>query len=311
MMNIFSTIIPIFAVILFGWMIRHKGFIPAEFVSAGNRLVFYFAIPAMVFRAISKASFHAKFNITVLIITLCSICIVFWISTAAGRLIRIKRQQMGAYIQSSYHGNLGYIGLAVSFYYLGNEGFVKASILAGFVMIFQNILSITALQIYSSVSSNRMSLTTLISKIMGNPIVASSLCGIIFSVVEIQIPLIIGRSLDILGSLALPLALLIMGASLSFGLMKVGPALIVSSGVLKLILLPGIAMAIFLFWDISAGESIPGLILLASPTATVAFVMAKEMNGDADLALAAISANTILSAITMSAWLKAGQMLLK
>jgi hypothetical protein len=47
----------------------------------------------------------------------------------------------------------------------------------------------------------------------------------------------------------------------------------------------------------------PGLILLASPTATITYVMAKEMNGDADFAVAALSISTILSAMTFSLWL--------
>jgi predicted permease len=48
---------------------------------------------------------------------------------------------------------------------------------------------------------------------------------------------------------------------------------------------------------------LPGLILLASPTATISYVMAKEMKGDADFAVAAISISTLLSAVTFTAWL--------
>ena len=44
--------------------------------------------------------------------------------------------------------------------------------------------------------------------------------------------------------------------------------------------------------------------LLASPTATVSYVMAREMEGDADFAVAAISVNTLLSAVTFSILLK-------
>lgn len=310
-MSIINTIIPIFAIIFFGWIIRKKGFIPLEFVSAGNRLAFYFAIPAMVFRSISKASFHAKFNSSVLFITLCSVLLIFVIVWAVGVVAQIKKDRMGTFLQTSYHGNLGYIGLAVAFYYLGNEGFVKASILAGFMMILQNILSITALQFYSTSESSRMAFTTLVLKIIGNPIVASSLCGIIFSLAEIRMPIIIDRSLDILASLALPLALLIMGASLSLQLIQVGLILIVATTVFKLIVLPAIGLIMFGIYKIGAGECIPAIILLSSPTATVAFVMAKELNGDAEFALASISINTILSAITMSIWLKIVPIILK
>jgi predicted permease len=45
---------------------------------------------------------------------------------------------------------------------------------------------------------------------------------------------------------------------------------------------------------------LPALILLASPTAIISFVMAKEMQGDEDLAIATISASTLASALTLS-----------
>jgi predicted permease len=68
-MHVVSTIIPIFAVVILGWIARRKGFMPQEFLGPANRIVFYMAIPAMIFRAISGASFRTEFNATVLLIT--------------------------------------------------------------------------------------------------------------------------------------------------------------------------------------------------------------------------------------------------
>jgi hypothetical protein len=55
-MYIVSTIIPIFAVIILGWFARWRGFIPPEFLGPANRLVYYLAIPAMIFRGIPRDS---------------------------------------------------------------------------------------------------------------------------------------------------------------------------------------------------------------------------------------------------------------
>jgi predicted permease len=51
---------------------------------------------------------------------------------------------------------------------------------------------------------------------------------------------------------------------------------------------------------------LPAIILLASPTATIAYVMAREMSADSDFAVAAISATTLMSAFTFSFWLSVG-----
>ena len=72
--------------------------------------------------------------------------------------------------------------------------------------------------------------------------------------------------------------------------------------VLRLVL-PAIGLSLYLLFELPAPDYLPGLILLATPTATVAYVMAKEMKGDTELAVAAISASTLLSAITFTFWL--------
>ena len=139
-MNIVTTIIPIFVVIILGWFVRWKEFIPPEFLGPANRLVFYIAIPAMIFHSISKASLKTQFDAMVLVITLLSVLAIFAVAWCLGLISRVRRGELGTFIQTAFHGNLGYIGLAVAYYSLGNEGFVRASILAGFIMILQNFL---------------------------------------------------------------------------------------------------------------------------------------------------------------------------
>ncbi len=303
MLNIVTTIVPIFVIILLGWLTRVFGFIRTDFIAPANRLVFYLAIPAMIFRSISKTSLNGHFDGWVAALSLLSICLVFCIAWTWGYITRVPRRQRGTFIQNSFHGNMGYIGLAVSYYYLGSEGFVRASILAGFLMILQNFLGVIALQAHTennSASSNRW---TAVLKIAGNPIILSALAGILISVSAVTVPLVVGRCLDILSDMALPLALLIIGASLSFDMLQPRLMAVFSTGVLKLLLLPGIGYMLYRLCDLPPESSLSGVILLASPTATVTYVMAKEMGGDSEFAVANISLNTLLSALTYTIWL--------
>ena len=302
-MNIITTIIPIFIIIIIGWFARWRGFIPPEFISPANRLVYYIAIPAMIFHSISKASLKTQFDATVLAITLLSVLAIFAVAWSAGKINRVRRGQRGTFIQTAFHGNLGYIGLAVAYYFLGNEGFVRASIIAGFIMILQNFLAVVALQLNSdkpSATGNRFEVAF---RILGNPVILSAMAGILFSLSGLRVPLIIDRSLDILSGFALPMALLVIGGSLSFELMQLRILRVLSSGFMKLILLPGLGFALYRLFGLDSQAYLPGLILLASPTATITYVMAKEMNGDTDFAVAAISISTMFSAITFTLWL--------
>jgi len=191
----------------------------------------------------------------------------------------------------------------VAYYSLGNDGFVRASIIAGFIMILQNFLAVVALQFKSNDASTSKNKRDVVLRILGNPVILSALAGILFSSTGLKLPLVISRSLDILSGLALPMALILIGASLSFKMMQLRMFRILSSSFLKLILLPGLGFIFYRLFDIKLQDYLPGLILLASPTATLTYVMAKEMTGDADFAVAAISLCTILSAATFSIWL--------
>jgi malate permease and related proteins len=95
-MAIATTIIPIFTIIALGWLARVKGFLPPEFIGPANRLVYYWAIPAMIFRSIYQSSFKALFNPTVLGIGLCCISGVFFIAWISAVFVGIKKSKWEA-----------------------------------------------------------------------------------------------------------------------------------------------------------------------------------------------------------------------
>jgi predicted permease len=305
-MEILSTIIPIFIIIFLGVFARLRGFISTDFVNQANRLVYYIAIPAMIFSAISKASLKTEVNLVVISATLVSILLIIGVSWAAALALKIPRTSRGSFIHCSFHGNLGYIGLAVAFYYLGHSGFVRAAIIVGFVMIVQNVLAVVILQVHSRINQDHFRLFDTLKAGLTNPVILSALAGIFFSLMDLTLPVILDRSLDILKGMALPMALLIIGASLSFEKMKHDFVIVLASTGLKTMATPAIGLALFKLLGISPENYLPGLIILAAPTATLTYIMAREMGGDPDLSVAAISICTILSGVTYGIWLSLG-----
>jgi malate permease and related proteins len=77
----------------------------------------------------------------------------------------------------------------------------------------------------------------------------------------------------------------------------------VGAGILKLLVLPVLGLLFYGVLRVPAVQLLPGLILLASPTATVTYVMASEMQGSTDLASAAVTMNTLASCLTFIFWL--------
>ncbi len=302
-MEILNTIIPIFSVIVLGWFARQKGVVPPEFLGPANRLVYYIAIPAMVFGAIAKSSLKTEFNPQVLGLTLVAILLGFGLTWIMGRVIHLPSRRSGTFVQNAFHGNLGYIGLAVAYYFLGSDGFASASILIGFMMILQNLLSVFALQYYADAAPSSHSPRKIIVKVVGNPVILSAISGIAFSLTGVALPVIVVRTLGIISGMSLPLALLLIGASLSFNLITSRFRHLVLANLIKLVVLPGLGFVLYCLGNVPAELYLPGLILLASPSATISYVMAREMNGDPEFAVAAISSSTLLSAVTFTLWL--------
>ena len=306
MAEILKTIVPIFVIIFLGWSLRQIHFMQEGFLKPANRLVYYVAIPAMIFREIAEAELVQHFSLVLVATTLVPLILVALIGLILVRVIKLQRYRVGSFLQCSFHGNLGYIGLAVAFYFLGDEGFTRASILAGFVMLLQNFLSVVALSRFNKEPEQKISTLSLVRRVLLNPVIISAVAGMAFSLMRLDLPVILDRSLIILSGMALPLALLVIGTSISFEQMRQQLRFTALIGVLKLLLLPASGLILFHFLSLDRIDYLPALILLASPSATISYVMATEMAGDADMATAAISVTTLVSAVTFTLWLSLG-----
>jgi predicted permease len=302
--HIIATIAPVFAIILLGLLLRRFEFLPEAFLKTANRLTYYVAIPAMMVRQIAQASFSGDLNFAAVAATLAPLIIVLALGFYLVRFMRFTHPaQAGTFVQCTFHANLGYIGLAVAYYYLGGTGLAQAGILAGFLIIFQNLLAVAVLGRSRFKGKARAALPYLFHEILLHPVILSVMTGMAISLSGITMPVILDRSLKILGDMALPLALLVIGASLSFTRLQEQMKPMFSIAALKLIVLPGLGLSLYRTAGLVRAEYIPGLILLASPPATIVYVMAVEMGGDPDLASAAISAGTLISAASFTFWL--------
>ena len=302
MSSIVGAIAPIFMVIVLGALLRRVGFLPDTFLSPANSLVYYVAIPAMIFLAVAHTSFATAFNPLVAVATFVPVAIALGCGLLTAKLLRLPRNEAATFTHCSFHGNVGYVGLAVAFYFLGDQGFAQASILAGFLILIQNFFAVEVLTSFQERKPGRK-WSNLLRPIALHPAILSTLAGMIFSLSGLRVPLILERWLSIVKGLALPLALLIIGASLSSTRMKRGLRLALASGFIKLILEPAAGLGLAVLLGVGIKQYLPGFVTIATPTATFTYVMAVGMSGDPDQASAAISINTLLSGITYTLWL--------
>ena len=301
MLSALGTIIPIFLVIALGYGVRKKGLLSDTFMAAGNRLLYMVAIPCLLFHKISTAPFQGSFFPHLIIGCVTAIVLMSLGVFLLGRLLAFSPGTYATFVQSSIHGNIGYIGLAVCYYSFDEKAFGVASVLAGFFIITQNILSVLCFHLVADRDITRRG--GAIGKLMVNPIILSTLAGLAVSFFHLTLPLIIDKALMMVGKMALPMALLIIGGSLNTGLMFRNLKLTGLSSLLKMVFLPLLGTGLFYFFSVPGNLWLPGVILLSVPSATTCYVMARELHGDPNLASSAVTTSTLLSLFTFVFWL--------
>jgi malate permease and related proteins len=296
-----TTILPVFSIILLGYVLKRRGVIPPEFMNPANQLVYYVALPAMLFVTLAKAPFQENFQMTAGICLLATLGFLILVALVVSRFLKLPGGSRATFIQASFHGNLGFLAYAIAYYALGPDHFARTLILSSFLMIGQNVLSVWVLTQFGThdTARNHPRLYVL-RQTLQNPVIAGVVIGCIYSALGLPLPKALRQGLDILSGLALPMALLLIGASLSFGTLQSRVRELAWIGFLKLICLPLTGYFLLRWTNVHESLMLPALILLAAPPATVSYVMAAELGGDTRLAAASVSIFTLGSAVSYS-----------
>lgn len=296
-----NTILPVFSIILLGYVLKRRALISPAFVGPANRLVYYVALPAMLFATLVKAPFKENFQLTAGLCLVIPLGVIMVLALVVSRFLTLERGAKATLVQSSFHGNLGFLAYAIAYYALGPDNFPRTLIMSSFLMIGQNVLSIWVLTRLGTRTPDREHpWLYLFRQTLQNPVIASMVMGCVFSAAGVELPKALRQGLDILSGLALPMALLLIGASLSFGTLQARIRELALLGVLKLVGLPMAGYFLMRWADVHDSLMLPALILLAAPPATVSYVMAAELGGDTRLAAASVSVFTLVSAVSYS-----------
>ena len=197
------------------------------------------------------------------------------------------------------------VGLPVILYALSigveNSRLIDAASMAVAPMIpFVNLLSIVVMGGGEAGDKGIVRrLLMILKKILLNPLIIACISGLLVSYLGITLPSLLNRSLDSLGNMALPLALLSIGAGLSFGSLKGTVFPTVTAAFFNVFLLPVVGYLCSRYFGLSDNYTLIAMIFLACPTAAATFVYAREMDGDHIFAGNVIVLSTLFSIISL------------
>src|SRR4051795_2375408 len=190
-----------------------------------------------------------------------------------------------------------YVALSVSANMFGEVGLALASVAMVAIIPLVNVLSVAVLAHYAS--REKQSAGAIVMTVVRNPLIWACVIGLVLNLAHIPLPGIWHEVADALGRSSLAIGLLVTGAGLHLeGMFR--PSIAASVAVfLKLVLMPVIAVALALWFGLSGSNLAIVTACSAVPASSSAYVLARQMGGDAPLLAQIITLQTILAAITM------------
>jgi hypothetical protein len=231
-------------------------------------------------------------------------CIV--VSYIVATLMKLPAVSAASFVQGAFRGNLAYIGLPIVLYcnsYPGGKGYGDVAVIAvlvlGMMVPVYNIAAVTVLlagrQKLDSSAWKRVVIET-----VRNPLVISSMLGIVYSVTIGSLPSFADRTFSALAQMALPMALLSIGASLA-GPLHLGRALAAMvSSLIKVAVAPLVGMLVLMLLDVSLAERLVAMVFLACPTAVSSHVYSQQLKADERLSASIVLLSTLFSIVSLS-----------
>lgn len=299
-----NATVPVFLTMIIGNILNRIGLIDRHFSNIADKFVFKICLPCLLFLNLSTTNIRQNFDIQYLSycfgVTLISILVIWFFS----RKFMGNKSMVGAFVQGSYRSSAAILGIAFIQNIYGTAEMAPLMII-GSVPLY-NIFAVIVLVLESNDAATQQDgkrIRAAFTGILKNPIIIGIFLGLIASYFNFSLPNMLNKTVQNLGVMASPLALISIGASFegSKAIAKIKPTAIASF--LKLIGLAGIFLPLAVYLGFRDQKLIAIIIMLASPCTPTAYIMAKNMNGDATLASSIVVTTTLFSSLTLTGWI--------
>ena len=290
---------PIFLLVALGAALQRGGFFRPGVVPGLNRLCYWVALPALIVASLARGGAGAGSGwagwggreLCVMTGATLAVAALGWLASGA---LGLRWEERGTFTQAFFRGNLAFVGLPILLKAPGVDAAALMLLLAP-MMVLYNVLAVAAL-VASRHGLSWATIRPLAGEWLRNPIIwASALGGLAYARGWV-LPGAAGETIALLGKMAVPLALVTIGAvlaSLPTGAWR-GAAWAAVAG--KMVLSPLLGWGLAAWLGIEGADRLVLLVALACPTAVASYTMAGAMGGDEALAAQAVVLSTLAAA---------------
>jgi len=300
MLAIFLKTLPFFALIGLGYFAGRTKFFTEDATAYLTKFVFYFALPAMLFKFTTDLALTDVLNWDFLLAYLLASLGVYLFATAVSLVRRVPIEAAAVEAQCAVVGNVGFMGIPMMVLLFG-----PAAVGPVMMMLMVDLFVFGSLIVILITGSRdgRMSLGVLRTVLLGvlkNPMIMAMFLGLAWNSTSIPTPAPVGDLVDMLAGASTPCALFAIGASLA-GKSTERASVALWLSFMKLALHP-LAVAIVMVWWFEIDGFIAGVAIAAAalPVAGNIYIVAQSYGAAAQRASAAILVSTVISIVTTS-----------
>ena len=293
-MSVVLLLLPDFLLIGTGFALRRWAHFATPFWAGTERLIYYLLFPALLFRSLTHLAPLDESWLRLAFVALGFTLAGMLLGMAGKRLLVMPERQFAACYQCGFRFNT-YIAMAVAGRVEGEAGLAGISLLVGLLVPVVNVGAVAMLA--------RSQGARIFAELLRNPLVLACLGAFLWRATGQSLPEPLPRLLDLLAAAALPLGLLTVGAGLVLRRDVLPMSALIYWNGLKLLVLPAIAFALAIFFDLPPSQTRLAVIMAAVPTASSAYVLAMRLGGQGAPVALLISSGTLLGMMTLPLWL--------
>ncbi|MEM8987362.1 MAG: AEC family transporter [Pseudomonadota bacterium] len=300
MLTTLAALTPVILVIASGYLIARTGLITGDQWRGVESLAYFVLFPAVLFQTISKADFNSFPTLNMGGALLASIFVMTAALLASRTLIERIWGIAPVRFTSIFQGTLRWnamIALAVADNIAGEIGLAMLAVAMVFMIPILNVFSILVLSRYAS--GTAPSGAKIFKDLYTNPFIVAIFAGVIANFSGLRPPAVINDTLDIFARAALPIGIICVGAGLDLAsLRRPGPALAMGA-FLRPVFMPLLAFCFAGLFGVTGPALTVIIIASAAPCASNAYLLARQMGGDAKLMAEIITLQTLAATVTI------------
>lgn len=303
-MAVFESILPIFALVLLGNLIRRTGIVPQKDWAGIEQICFWLLFPALLCLTLARIDLQAL-TLGPLAATMLSLTAILWVMLFLIKpLLHARTDMNNAQFTSVFQASSrfhGFIALAIVLKLYGEEGAAYVALVMAVLVTPINIFNIIVLASFGT--GQQATPSNIAMVVLKNPIIWGAVTGLAINLTGFGLWEPLETFMDLLGRAALGAGLLAVGAGLRVRAALQPDALVLTGTFIKLIITPLLVILMSFATGLSGIAFEAAIISAAVPTAMNGYVLARKMGGDAELYAATATVQTALSFVTIPVWI--------